>query len=184
MNKDDLLRLTNNLYRLTLFFPKKEPLRYKMREIADDVLASSLRITNYYESPNNKNLQGSDPCNLILEDLTVLDGFFEVAKNQNWVSPNDILKLKEEYIKLGEEFKKLKIKEKRQVENLRQEMMPIRQQKILEILKEKERVQVWEIKKIFPEVSKRTLRRDFNNLLKRGIIERIGEKNVTFYKLK
>ncbi len=40
------------------------------------------------------------------------------------------------------------------------------------------------MKQVFPEVSKRTLRRDFENLLKQGIIERIGEKNDTFYQLK
>ena len=45
MNKDFLLKITNELYRLTLLFPKKEPLRYKMRELADDILAQSLRIT-------------------------------------------------------------------------------------------------------------------------------------------
>ncbi len=40
------------------------------------------------------------------------------------------------------------------------------------------------MKQVFPEVSKRTLRRDFENLLKQGIIEKIGEKNDTFYQLK
>ena len=59
-----------------------------------------------------------------------------------------------------------------------------RQEKILAVLKEKEKAQVWQIKQIFPQVSKRTLRRDFENLFKRGIIERIGERNETFYQLK
>ena len=58
-----------------------------------------------------------------------------------------------------------------------------RQEKILEVLREKGRAQVWEIKQIFPQVSKRTLRRDFESLFKRGIIERIGERNNTFYRL-
>jgi len=35
-----------------------------------------------------------------------------------------------------------------------------------------------------PNVSKRTLRRDFEFLLKQGIVERIGERNETFYKIK
>ena len=42
MNKDFLIQLTNDLYKLTLLFPKKEPLRYKMRELADEILANSL----------------------------------------------------------------------------------------------------------------------------------------------
>jgi len=40
MNKENLTQITNELYRLTLLFPKKEPLRYKMRELADDILAN------------------------------------------------------------------------------------------------------------------------------------------------
>ena len=38
IDKNLLIELTNTLYRLTLFFPKKEPLRYKMREVASDIL--------------------------------------------------------------------------------------------------------------------------------------------------
>ena len=56
-----------------------------------------------------------------------------------------------------------------------------RQQKILEILKERGKAQVGDFKKIFPSVSKRTLRRDFRGLTDNGLVERIGEKNDTFY---
>ena len=163
MDKDFLIKLTNNLYRLTLLFPKKEPLRYKMRELADDILAK----------PTEKNLE-------------ILNSFFEVVKAQNWVSPSNVLEVQQEYSKLKEEFKKLsevellKVEKKGELE----ETIPGRQQKILEVLKEKGKAQVWEIQKIFPEVTKRTLRRDFESLLNQGLIERIGERNDTFYKLK
>jgi DeoR/GlpR family transcriptional regulator of sugar metabolism len=53
----------------------------------------------------------------------------------------------------------------------------------LEFLKEKGRVQVWEVSKLFPDISKRTIRRDFLELLNSGLIQRIGEKNNTFYQL-
>jgi Fic family protein len=43
---------------------------------------------------------------------------------------------------------------------------------------------VWEIQKIFPDISKRTIRRDFRNLLKQKLIERVGERNKTYYKMK
>lgn len=231
MDKNYLIQLTNELYRLTLLFPKKEPLRYKMREVADDILANTLRIINFYEwakrtlfssSPslpaearytNNKsNPSEGDPLQ-ILGDLEVLDSFFEVAKVQNWVSPNDVLRLQEEYSKLNEElkakiaqiekYKPLKelslfpAKEEEQQKILETELpspnkvperelggQALRQEKILEFLREKGRAQVWEIKEIFPQVSKRTLRRDFEQLLERGLVERIGERNDTFYQLK
>lgn len=196
MDKDFLIQLTNNLYRLTLLFPKKEPLRYKMREIADKILEKYLK--------SDKCSSPGDEHQLIVLDLEVLDGFFEVAKNQNWVSIIDILRVQEEYNRIKAEIKKItkhppeegqtsaKPPEARprEIANSWQEKIldynppTTRQGKILEFLKENGRAQVWQVKQVFPEVSKRTLRRDFGFLLKQGKIERIGERNETFYQLK
>jgi predicted HTH transcriptional regulator len=151
--KEKLIELTKRVYRLTLLFPKKEPLRYKIREIADEILANFLKETK----------------NPTFKELEILDSFFEIAKEQNWVSPREISQIQQDY------------------KNLIQENRPSineRQKKILEILKEKGKIQVGQVKEFFPNVSKRTLRRDFQKLLKKGIIERIGEKNKTFYQLK
>jgi len=60
----------------------------------------------------------------------------------------------------------------------------LRQNSIVEYLKEKGQAQVWEIQKIFPNISKRTIRRDFRSLLKQELIERVGERNRTYYKMK
>lgn len=186
MEKNSLVQLTTNLYRLTLFFPKKEPLRYKMRELADEILAESVLM-------QAKNPSSSKIALEIEKKLEVLDSFFEVAKTQNWVSPSDILLLQQEYSKVREDLEIIPEFEP-QPENYgsrtplnlpeREIIMGSRQEKILKILKEKGKAQVWEIKKIFPEVTKRTLRRDFEFLLKQGIIERIGERNETFYQIK
>lgn len=163
MDSDYFIQLTANLYRLTLLFPKKEPLRYKMRELADEILANQTE-----------------------EKLEILNSFFEVAKTQNWVTPQDILNLQQEYSKVKEEFKKLSEVQLPKVEKRRgvEETIPGRQQKILEVLKEKGKAQVWELKQIFPEVSKRTLRRDFEQMFNQGLIERMGERNETFYQIK
>ena len=172
MDRDFLVQLTNNLYRLTLLFPKKEPLRYKMRELADEILAK----------PNEK-------------DLETLDSFFEVAMVQNWVTPSDILAIKGEYDKLRGELGIFKIEKKKDnprkaevielgFQSIPLQRVPDRQEKILTFLKENGRVQVWQIKQLFPEVSKRTLRRDFEHLLNQGVVERIGERNDTFYQIK
>lgn len=63
-------------------------------------------------------------------------------------------------------------------------MLSSRQSKIVEVLQTKEKVQVWELQKIMPEVTKRTLRRDLDDLLSRKLIERQGEWNAVFYRLK
>jgi DNA-binding HxlR family transcriptional regulator len=159
MEKDYLISLTKSLYQLTLLFPKKEPLRYKMRELADEILADFI----------------IDPKSETLEKLEILDSFFEIVKVQNWVSKDLILLLQKEYSKLKENLSSNKNQDS---------ILNERQNKILEVLKEKEKVQVREIKNIFPQVSKRTLRRDFEKLVNQGLVERIGEKINTFYQLK
>ena len=174
MDKNNLIELTNKVYKLTLLFPKKEPLRYKIREVADDILACN---------SSSKKLQ---------ENLGVLKKYFEVAKWQNWVSYFDVLSLEEEYDEIRDQIHSSDLEEKDEIIPLPESVPSIivdnsldtRKERILGLLKEKGRVQVWEVSKVFPEVSKRTLRRDFVQLLELGLIERIGERNDTFYKLK
>jgi len=59
-----------------------------------------------------------------------------------------------------------------------------RTERILEIIRSKQKARIAELKRIFPQVSKRTLRRDFEILLSRGLVERIGEGKGTFYTIK
>jgi len=174
MDRDYLIQLTNNLYSLTLLFPKKEPLRYKMRELASSILAEVKQ-----------------------EDLEALNSFFEVVKAQNWVSPSDILAIQKEYDNLRQGLKKEVPSQEKRKENpgeTSNQLSPSkpsfissiveRQDKILAFLKENGRAQVWQVKQVFPEVTKRTLRRDFEQMFKKGIIERTGERNNTFYQIK
>jgi predicted HTH transcriptional regulator len=117
-----------------------------------------------------------------------LNSFFEVALIQNWVKPADILSLKGEYDSLKN---RLSEQEPISSEPEASKEMTIfnhnnseRKDKIMTFLKEKDKVQVWQVKEILPEVSKRTLRRDFEDMVGQGLVERVGEKNDTFYKIK
>ncbi len=191
MEKQTLIQLTCDLYKLTLLFPKKEPLRYKIRELADDILAGFLRITNKYEYTNRELSEEISPS---LKDLEILESFFAVAKEQNWVSQGELLKvslkydnLKQELEDVGKQNVVLPIPEPltggtTDFDNVRKNLQ--RQDKILGVLREKGQAQVWELKMVFPEVSKRTLRRDFEYLFGHGLVERVGERNQTFYRLK
>ena len=189
MEKKDLIELTLKLYKITLLFPKKEPLRYKIRETADKILE---------EFVLGKEIE---------RDLELMDSYLEIAKWQNWVSFFDVLNLKNEYDKIKDSFPKQEEmefepiiepasaesfgvareeEEEDEIESVEVEDLKDlsdRKKKILEILKEKEMVQVWEINEILPDVSKRTLRRDFEQLVKDGYVQRVGETNKTFYKL-
>ena len=162
MDKNNLVELTNKVYKLTLLFPKKEPLRYKIREVADDILVCN---------SGSKKLQ---------ENLDILKKYFEVAKWQNWVSYFDILEIEKKYDKIKVTETRVSVKANGDRVS---GALDTRKEKILEILKEKERIQVWQVNEILSDVSKRTLRRDFEQLLKQGLVERIGERNNTFYQL-
>jgi len=209
MEKKQIIDLTNKVYRLTLLFPKKEPLRYKIREIANDILTFSIN----WESLNSLN-PGKYASNLkerkketifnLEESLDVIHNYFEISKWQNWINYFEILEIQEEYDKikkeLYEEIKKIEIEEKtNEIQNIPKNNLieekdiqtdnnfiekETRKEKIIKILKKVEKIQVGEINKLFPDVSKRTIRRDFQKMLNQGIIERIGEKNTTYYRLK
>ncbi len=201
MDKNYLIQLTNKLYRLTLLFPKKEPLRYKMREIANEILADIVAEKENLHRGKKPTIVG------ILPRLETLDSFFEVAKAQNWVKAEEILNLQQEYSKVKQEYSKGKEKihlvrsrereippeptsslltsdVNRDVNRQPQASLNDRHRTILDFLKENGQAQVGHLTKVLSQVTKRTLRRDFKDLLNQGLIERMGDKNETYYRLK
>ncbi len=183
MDREYLIAITNEAYHLTLLFPKKEPLRYKVREVANEVLADLL--TMFKEKPTNV-LVSKVETNCIL-----MDSFLEVAKKQEWVERSLVNIVQEGYKVIQEEVVKLKPKintEEKKVENTDKKEKPLvslnsRQKKILDVLKQKDSAQVKDIQEIFPDITKRTLRRDFEALLASQLVERVGERSETFYRL-
>ena len=61
---------------------------------------------------------------------------------------------------------------------------PVRQKKILEFLEKNGKAQVMELQTILPDITKRTIRRDLDELLEAGKINRLGEFNQVFYTIK
>ncbi len=201
MNRRELTDLTNKVYKITLLFPKKDPLRYKIREKANDLLADFVSLENLFSPNPGKLLSSEKEEREILfsfeKDLDVIKSYFEVAKWQNWANYFDILELQEDYDRIkgalkeemgklkkednkGEEFKKVKVE---QVSEEKEELGE-RKEEIVKILSKVNRIQVGEVSELMPSVSKRTLRRDFQKLVEKGIVERTGNKNDTFYRLK
>lgn len=189
MEKGYLIKLTLALYKVTELFPKKEPLKFSLRERAGEILADSILF--FAENPialakEQKSRAGEQ----ILRNIEILEGYFGVAEVQKWVDKRNFLVLKREYGNIREEIEtrnrenKNKIKEKKFLDFSSAHLGNERSKKILEILREKEKAQVREFKKIFPELSKRTLRRDFEFLLSKNLVERIGDGKFTFYKIK
>lgn len=218
MDKDKIIELTIKVYKITLLFPKKEPLRYKIREIADEILANFTVWEVFHRSGSNDFGPAHNASSIadaggavekdekdlvfnIKKDIEIIISYLEISKWQNWVSYFDILSIEQEYDKIELVKEKIDIKEEipetkslidvskdlvleKIEENSLLDDLDDRKQKIIEILKQKGKVQVGEISEILPQVSKRTIRRDFVQLLEQGLIERIGHRNDTFYKLK
>lgn len=197
MDNKDIIELTNKLYKKTLLFPKKEPLRYKIREIGNRVLEGITALEVFHTSEQGHDflpVDNSENESLIFSlkrDLDIIISYFEVVKYQNWISYFEALEIQDKYGKIKSNLEdELSRIQPTQTESLFKPFKPEknkdldeRKKKILSFLKEKNQAQVWQVKEFLPDVSKRTLRRDFEYLLKQGLVKRIGERNNTFYKL-
>lgn len=146
----------------------------------------------------------------LLNDIDVLMVCLEIGKRQKWLNGINFLiaskecgktrkrvaaekakysffgNLKSEkiekisvspFVSLGSEEKLLGSAEKRETSFELSE----RQKKILEIIRKREKTQVSDIAEELPKVTKRTIRRDIDELLKNGKISKSGEWNKTFY---
>jgi len=185
---------------VTGLFPSDEPLRFFLREKADEILSDSILIflNNPISLSENQKLEIYDR---IIKNVEIMQGYMEISEAQNWVNKQNFAILEKEYertkdivyylknskdsqindIKPEKTEKKTEIQEKKpKNSNFKNE----RSKRILDFLKSKEKAQIWEFKQIFPDVTKRTLRRDFEFLLTNGYVDRIGEGKYTYYKLR
>ncbi len=195
MEKDYLIKLCLAIYRITDLFPEREPLRISLREKANQILADSILFFNGNPVSLTKE-QKKRFSERILGNISILQGYFEIAEKQNWLRRENFSVLEREYNMIEKEIKNgfskkessditKKEKSPSQVSQISlDELKKGRYKRILEVLKEKEEVQVKDLKEIFSRVSKRTLRRDLNDLLKKGFVKRVGDKNRTVYKLR
>ncbi|MDD4990198.1 MAG: DeoR family transcriptional regulator [Candidatus Pacebacteria bacterium] len=183
-----IIKLTVVLYKVSDFFPVKEPLKLLIRKKADEILAGLILLEN------NKGLANQVVC-----DIEALKAYFQVAEIQEWVKKENFAVLEKEYQKIEESLKpfltsqqkkpviskdsdpQLNNRSKQNESNL--DLGKKRCGKIIEILKQRKTAQVKDLKDVFPTISKRTLRRDFEYLLQKGVVERVGDNNNTLYQL-
>ena len=161
--QENFVKIINAIYKVLEFFPEGDPLKNKAKEKALAIL----------ENPESK-------------DIEVLEKYLELAKWQGWIdSMNFLIIIKElEKIKNGiiakPEISVFELRHKEIAPASRGEFS-VRQKRILQFLEKTEKVQVQDIIKEMPNVTKRTIRRDLDDLLKKGEITRIGDFNQVFY---
>jgi len=159
--KEDILKLTNIAYKILEFFPEADPLKNRAKDKALEIMSN----------PDQENID-------------ILLGYFWIAKCQGWISDINYLIIYNEYEKLKETKKSVGL-----VLNNTETKTPVsffsgRKKTIVEFLEKNEKAQVMDLQKVLPKITKRTIRRDLDELLQSGRVARFGEFNQVFYKLK
>ena len=182
MSKEKILNFVLAIYRITDKFPKEEPLKNVIRKNALEMIEEYFLFLN---KPTINN-SGNNP---IFAKLETLDHLFILAEKQNWLNPKNFAILRKEIQSIKEEFKnrnqnKVKSEIKDNLEKRTLKLNSNREQrcqKILEVLGKEGKIKVSDIQKYFPQITKRTLRRDLRYLFQTRQILRIGDRINTYY---
>lgn len=161
--QEHYLTLTLAVYRVTDLLPvEDELLRQQIRTSANKVLADLV-----WPNP----LLRIEALN---EGIRALDDFLEQAQKKNLIDRRNFSVLRREYAKIREAA----------ADAPHYSNNENRKEKIKEIIKNKNKVQVGELLQAFPQLSRRTLIRDLEALHKNGDIIRAGNGRGANYSIK
>jgi len=180
------VKIIHATYGLLDFFPDQDPLKNKAKEKALSLLDSFVLLEGRDKDVEKIKAQ-------VIADMTLLEQYLELAKHQGWLGGFNLLILLKEYHALTEGIKgtytavplvqeHIPLLENGKMQDVSSHFT-LRQEKIIKILSQRDQVQVADLLKEIPSVTKRTLRRDLDDLLKKGKITRIGEWNQASYRL-
>lgn len=162
--KEDILKLTNIAYKLLEFFPEAGPLKNRAKDKALEIMSEP------------------DP-----ENIDILLGYFWIAKCQGWISSTNYLIIVNEYEKISDKRLVKHFDGPATIPATRdlggKEFLG-RKGKIISFLENNEKAQVMDLQKVLPNITKRTIRRDLDELLGAGKVARFGEFNQVFYKIR
>jgi hypothetical protein len=204
---EKFIKITNSAYKVLEFLPEAEILKHKAKEKALAIMEGASLIFGEKEDIW-MDIGCLSEINKVLGNIDIFLSYLEITKECGWIDTINFLILEKEYKRLEAEV--IKLKEKYQIKNLKPQPPQLtggqivtsqtsnfekiqntisqkkelteRQKKILEIVQKNEKTQVADIIKVLPDVTKRTIRRDMDELLKSGQILRAGEFNQISYK--
>jgi len=167
--QENLAKIISATYRLLDYCPEGDPLKNKAKE---KVLAI---------------LENATP-----EDIGLLQDYLELGKTMGWIDGVNFLIVSKEWASFRVSLQPARAPKLKADEIFKPQLRPKhiapeagspRQRKILAMLAQRERVQVQDIIKEMPDVTKRTIRRDLDDLLKKGEVTRTGAFNQVFYQI-
>jgi len=199
--EENFLKLTDTVYKLLEFFPESDPLKNRAKDKALSIMEhlSLISETSGWASFSKEKTKVH-----ILEDIDILLGYLWIAKSQGWLNSVNCLIIANEYEKIRKNLtpivelpsvqteqpvapvlRQSEAKEEGASEFLYNAKSPLsnRQTIILDYLSNNEKAQVMDLQKVLPNITKRTIRRDLDELLVSGRIVRMGEFNQVFYKI-
>jgi len=174
--EDKFLKLTSAVYKVLEYFPESDPLKNRAK---DKALAIMDNLVLHNESTKQ----------WLLEDIDLLLGYLKIGREQGWLSPINYLIISNQYENIKKEIAPREpilldsASIEKAVADAQTSSFSDRQKKIIEFLREKETAQVMDMQTVLPDVTKRTIRRDLDELLKMGKIARQGEWNQVVYKI-
>jgi len=192
--EEKFIKLTNAVYKVLEFFPESDPLKNRAKDKAL-VIMEHLVLIN--DNSGWASFQKEKVRVQVLEDINVLIGYLWIAKTQGWLNSVNFLIVANEYEKIKKELEPIieltqklpgidsllvepKIEKKEALEPALNE----RQKQILDFLSKNEKAQVMDLQTVLPDITKRTIRRDLDELLEAGKIDRTGDFNQVSYVLK
>ncbi len=210
-NGSDGIKITNVVYRVLDFLPDSDPLKNRAKEKTLAILENLTLIskTQGWVSLQKEKAKAQvlDDIGVLESYLNIAKSqgwidsinFLIIVKEYHRIKstikpPKGLIRQSMEiaYNVVGDQTKVLpsvgSLAKDRQEPSIRKEILVLaekyseRQRKILEILHEREKAQVSDFIKELPNITKRTIRRDLDDLLKKGKIVRVGEWNQVFYK--
>ena len=202
MNRNFFVRLAFATHRVADTLPREEQIAKEIKETASAILADLILLTDKEAVTAEKK---RDLLSQLERQIDILLVYLDRAKEEGWVNPENFSLLEDEYGKIRDFFEIFEdIQSSTRVEREKQKSVrpgPVRleeerpetgnrsvlterQKRIIEFLKTKENAQVWQLQRVLPEVTKRTLRRDLDELLEKNLVERKGEWNSVSYELK
>ena len=168
-SKEFYIRLTLGVYKVSQLFPRKEPLRADIRELADEILASLLC----------NNHQG---CS---ENIKLIQNLFNLAESRGLADPRNFLVLRREYNKVSGLIEDAGVSAGKTVENSSLNgKNKNRQEVILSILKSNSKVKMSDLAESFPDINRRTILRDLGVFCQSGVVERNGSGRGACYTIK
>ncbi len=210
MTEENIIKLTNALYKVTGLFPKEEPLRFAIRKEGLDVLFFTTLIKGNSLAINPKEKEYY--LDKAISKIDLVSTYFDIAKEQEWVNERNFTILEREYEELRRAFdfelsrvkkpvtieKVVELKKeepqvsepekkpepvKMEIKHINYEELSNVQLKVLEILQGKGQLKSNQIGQFFPEMNPRTIRRELKGLKELKIISSNGGGKMTVYEI-